>query len=196
MLHSPFRCCLAICLFACTVSPALAQRGFDPADPSGLIRRSKTIRTDLKVSESQLQRIEEAAKKAREEYQKAVAAATEKYRNATSAVAMEVLTQEQKKRLWSIQVQLMRSNALFNEKVQQDIGLNRSQREKLGKLKSKRDEARKLFNTRKSEDRKKASAMFREYQEGVKGILSESQEQRLERLKGEPVFQRRGNRKN
>lgn len=184
-----WKLCVAV-LALCVVSgTAHAQRGGrgGTTDPARLVQID-AVKKALGLSESQTKRIAEAAKKAREKRQKAEEKAREAYTSELEGAMSSILTSKQSDRLFGIQVQQMGTRAIYNEKVQKAIGLNRTQREKIANAQKMFREMFRFGGPRQSkEEREKNFKKFREIQEDMKNLLSVSQKKRLEALKGEEV---------
>ncbi len=169
-------------------------------DPTNIFK-FKRHRESMELTEKQLKKIENMTEEAREEYSKAyekakkeydrlLEKARQKYLKVANKAVDKVLTPKQKKRIWQIKLQYKGSRAIFDEEVQKAIGLNRKQRKALADAVAKKDKAMEIFRSRTKDSFKKGSKLYKEYQETLKTLLTDTQKRRLEALKGEPIFRR------
>ncbi|MGF1577850.1 MAG: hypothetical protein ACFCD0_00645 [Gemmataceae bacterium] len=181
--------CMAVLALCVVGAPVFAQpnrgnRG--NADPARLIQ-VEAVKKAVGLSESQLERIKAVVEKAREKRQTAETKAREAYSAEIEKAMSSILTSSQNERLFGIQVQQMGQRAIYNEKVQKAIGLNRAQRAKITAAQEKMQTTFRSMFSGGREGRQKAFETMRAIQEEMKGLLTESQQRRLEAIKGETV---------
>jgi Spy/CpxP family protein refolding chaperone len=172
--------------------------GMRNSTPAGLLRRDD-VQADLGLSETQKTKLKEINDLSRQAMRDAFQngdrdpKAMEDMRKATEDKQMAVLDAKQKGRLREIWIQISGSTALFDEKLQEELGFTAEQKKKVSDLKAKQEkDATTLMEKMRDEDADRQALMeeMRANGETIKNdlekVMTPEQKTKLKELGGKP----------
>ncbi|HEV3119062.1 MAG TPA: hypothetical protein VGY58_18555 [Gemmataceae bacterium] len=194
-------------LTALLASPAMAQRGRGGrggmGGPAGLVN-NKGVQKELKLTDEQVKKAEDALKTIREKHQEEFAGIRdlpqeergEKFQALNKTVGEEqmkalsdILSADQIKRLKQISLQTRGAQAFNDAEVQKELKLTDDQKDK---IKTINDDARQEMGSifqgggDFQENQKKIAALRKETMEKVSGVLTDDQKKAWKDMTGDP----------
>ena len=160
--------------------------------PKAMLLQSEKVRSELKVTDEQQQKLRDLAQQARPQGGQGEQSREEREQRAAEmdAKVKEILTAEQSQRLDEIALQVRGASALAEQEYAQKVGLEREQRMKIREIvQAQGEKMRATFQEAQGDReaiREGMAKVRKETDEQVLAALTADQKQKYETMKGKP----------